>query len=53
VAIVPAVLPALGKRGSEVLLEGGAGLSAGYPDAEYSGKGARIAASREEVFRAE
>jgi len=52
VAIVPAVLPALAKGGLEVLVEAGAGFSAGYPDREYADKGARIAASREELFRA-
>jgi H+-translocating NAD(P) transhydrogenase subunit alpha len=50
VALVPAVLANLGKAGLQVLLETGAGAAAGYPDAEYSDKGANIAASRAEVF---
>jgi NAD(P) transhydrogenase subunit alpha len=50
VALVPTVLANLGKAGLEVLLEAGAGAAAGYPDAEYSNKGAKIAASRAEVF---
>jgi NAD(P) transhydrogenase subunit alpha len=50
VALVPAVLPTLTKAGLQVLLEAGAGAAAGYPDAEYSAKGAQIAASRAEVF---
>jgi NAD(P) transhydrogenase subunit alpha len=51
VALVPAVLPALGKAGLEVVVEANAGLSAGYPDAEYTAKGAKILASRKEVFQ--
>ena len=50
VALVPAVLANLAKAGLQVLLEPGAGAAAGYPDTEYSDKGARIAASRAEVF---
>lgn len=50
VALTPHVLPALGKAGLSVFVEAGAGLEAGYPDAAYSGKGARIAARREELF---
>lgn len=52
VALVPAVVPNLTKAGFEVLVEVGAGAGAGYPDAEYVSKGARIVASRPEVFRA-
>jgi len=52
VALVPAALPALTKTGLEVLIETGAGLDAGYPDAAYREKGARIAARRAEVFSA-
>jgi proton-translocating NAD(P)+ transhydrogenase subunit alpha len=50
VALVPAVLANLAKAGLQVLVEAGAGTAAGYPDAEYSDKGAKIAASRAEVF---
>ena len=50
VALVPAVLANLAKAGLQVLLEPGAGAAAGYPDTEYSDKGAKIAASRAEVF---
>ncbi|MBI2153530.1 MAG: Re/Si-specific NAD(P)(+) transhydrogenase subunit alpha [Candidatus Rokubacteria bacterium] len=52
VALVPAVVPALAKAGWEVLVEAGAGAAAFYPDAAYIEKGARIAASRAEVFAA-
>ncbi len=51
VALVPAVVPTLKKAGLDVLIEKGAGLQAGYPDAEYVEKGARVAASREEIFQ--
>jgi len=51
VALVPAVIPLLAKAGLEVLVEAGAGASAGYPDADYVAKGAKIAADRAEVFR--
>jgi NAD(P) transhydrogenase subunit alpha len=50
VALVPAVIPNLTKAGLEVLVQSGAGLQAGYPDADYVEKGAKLAASREEVF---
>lgn len=52
VALVPAVLPGLAKAGMQVVLESGAGAAAGYPDSEYSAKGAKVAASRAEVFAA-
>jgi NAD(P) transhydrogenase subunit alpha len=51
VALVPGVLPLLAKGGLEVIVETGSGASAGYPDAEYTAKGAKIAADRAEVFR--
>jgi NAD(P) transhydrogenase subunit alpha len=50
VALVPAALPPLVKAGWEVVIEPGAGLEAGFPDAAYAEKGARIAADRAEVF---
>jgi len=52
VALVPLVVPSLTKTGFEVLLEAGAGIAAGYQDAEYVSKGAKIVTSRAEVFRA-
>src|SRR5690348_17673922 len=52
VALVPVVVPNLTKAGFEVLVEAGAGAGAGYPDAEYASKGAKIVASRADVFRA-
>jgi proton-translocating NAD(P)+ transhydrogenase subunit alpha len=50
VALVPAVIPSLKKAGLDILVQAGAGLQAGYPDAEYVEKGARLAPTREEVF---
>jgi len=52
VALVPAVLANLAKAGIQVAIEAGAGAAAGYPDAEYSEKGAKIVGSRAEVFAA-
>jgi NAD(P) transhydrogenase subunit alpha len=43
VAVVPATLQPLAKAGFELLVESGAGDAAGYPDAQYLDKGARIA----------
>src|SRR6266851_1575311 len=52
VALVPAVIPSLVKAGLEIVVEAGAGVEAGYPDADYVAKGAKILAQRAEVFRA-
>ena len=51
VAIVPAAVTGLIKAGLEVLIEKDAGLEAGYTNSEYESKGAKIAATREDVFR--
>lgn len=51
VAIVPGVIPTLAKAGLEVIVEAGAGIEAGYPDREYTEKGAKLVADRAEVFR--
>jgi len=50
VATVPAAVPLLTKAGLEVIVEAGAGAAAGYLDAEYTAKGAKIVASRADVF---
>jgi NAD(P) transhydrogenase subunit alpha len=50
VALVPGVIPTLAKAGLEVVVEAGAGVEAGYPDALYTDKGAKILASRGDVF---
>jgi len=51
VALVPAVIPNLKKAGLEVVVGTGAGALAGYPDAEYVEKGARLIESRAELFQ--
>jgi NAD(P) transhydrogenase subunit alpha len=51
VALVPGVIPNLVKAGLEVVMESGAGTEAGYPDAEYNARGARLLTDRAEVFR--
>src|SRR5467141_267577 len=52
VALVPTVISHLAKAGLEVVIEAGAGVQAGFPDAEYAAKGAKILTNRAEVFRA-
>lgn len=42
VALVPGSIPALVKAGWEVLIEAGAGKSAGFSDAQYIDKGAQV-----------
>src|SRR6516164_2535972 len=51
VALVPAVIPNLTKAGLEVHVETGSGLQAGHPDSEYAAKGAKLVASRGEIFQ--
>jgi NAD(P) transhydrogenase subunit alpha len=51
VALVPAVVLNLAKAGLEVVVESGAGISAGYPDSEYIAKGAKVIADRAELFK--
>ena len=53
VALIPAVIPSYAKAGVEVMVEKGAGLEAGYTDTHYIDKGAKIVATREEIFRAD
>ncbi|HTS35320.1 MAG TPA: Re/Si-specific NAD(P)(+) transhydrogenase subunit alpha [Candidatus Solibacter sp.] len=52
VALVPVVIPNLVKAGLEVVIETGAGEQAGYPDAAYTEKGAKILPDRAAVFSA-
>jgi NAD(P) transhydrogenase subunit alpha len=52
VALVPAVVPTLTKAGFEIHIEAGAGVLAGYPDALYTEKGAKVVADRAAVFGA-
>jgi H+-translocating NAD(P) transhydrogenase subunit alpha len=50
VGLVPMVVPALLKAGFEVVVEAGSGMEAGYPDANYIEKGAKIFPDRAAVF---
>jgi NAD(P) transhydrogenase subunit alpha len=52
VALVPAALANLSKIGLEVIVESGAGVESGYPDADYVAKGAKVISDRAEIFRA-
>jgi len=51
VALIPDSIPMIKKGGHEVLVQAGAGVSAGYPDAAYRDKGAQVIGDRAEVFR--
>ncbi len=50
VALVPMVVPNLVKAGFEVVIEKGAGVEAGYPDALYVEKGAKLLPDRAALF---
>jgi H+-translocating NAD(P) transhydrogenase subunit alpha len=50
VALTPVVVPMLGKAGLEVVVESGAGETAGYLDAQYQEKGAKILSDRNAIF---
>jgi NAD(P) transhydrogenase subunit alpha len=50
VALVPDVIPSLTKVGWQVLVEAGAGQSAGFTDADYQAKGAEIVGDRGSAF---
>jgi len=52
VALVPAMIPQLAKAKLEVIVEAGAGIESGFPDADYAAKGAKVVAERAAVFAA-
>ena len=52
VALVPGVVGSLTKASLEVVIEAGAGASAGFEDGAFEEKGARVVGSRSEVFAA-
>jgi NAD(P) transhydrogenase subunit alpha len=52
VGLVPMVVPSLTKAGLEVVIQAGSGMDAGYPDAQYIEKGAKIVPDRAAVFSA-
>jgi NAD(P) transhydrogenase subunit alpha len=50
VALTPANMAVLAKIGLQVIVERGAGVAAGFPDADYESAGARLVADRSAVF---
>ncbi len=50
VAIVPRTVEVLAKMGMAVMIESGAGFDAGYPDDQYTSRGAKLA-SRADIFK--
>ena len=52
VGLVPSVVPNLSKAGLQVVVQSGAGIEAGYPDADYLAAGAKVLPARAEVFQA-
>ncbi len=52
VALVPGDLPALIKLGLDVVIQAGAGVAAGFPDHQYTERGATIHATRAAIFAA-
>jgi len=50
VALTPVVIRMLAKAGLEVAIEAGSGVAAGYPDAQYQEKGAKVLPDRAAVF---
>jgi len=51
VALTPAVLSPLSKKGIEVVVQQDAGREAGYLDRDFTDKGATIVTTRQEVFQ--
>jgi NAD(P) transhydrogenase subunit alpha len=47
VALTPKVFDVLKKLNAEVWIEAGAGVEAGFPDADYAAKGAHVASANE------
>jgi NAD(P) transhydrogenase subunit alpha len=53
VALVPGEVKSLRKAELEIVVESGAGVAAGFPDADFEAAGARISADVAEVFGAD
>lgn len=53
VALIPANIPQLAKAGMSVLIESGAGVAAGFGDAQYEEKGATVTTDRGAIFAAD
>jgi len=51
VAMIPEVAGRLKAKGVDFVLETGAGVAAGFPDAEYVDRGVTVLATRSEVFQ--
>lgn len=51
VALLPSAAYQLARRGHQVLVERGAGVGSGYPDAEYEKAGAELSDRHEAVFQ--
>ena len=51
VALIPALVPTLTKAGLRVTVEAGAGISAGFLDTDYAGKGADVVADRAKLLK--
>lgn len=52
VAMTPRAMETLATSGAGFVIEAGAGEEAGFPDADYAARGAKVAAGRAEVFAA-
>jgi NAD(P) transhydrogenase subunit alpha len=50
VALIPAAIAALTKAKLSIVIETGAGVEAGFADADYSAAGVQVMASRDDVF---
>jgi alanine dehydrogenase len=50
VAMLPVGVEELTRRGHQVLIEHGAGLGSGIPDADYAANGAELVATSKEIF---
>ncbi len=51
VSMIPVGVEELTKAGCRVLIQSGAGLGSGIPDAQYAEQGAEIVASGEDVWK--
>jgi alanine dehydrogenase len=51
VALLPSAAYQLIKRGHQVLVETGAGIGSGYPDADYTQAGAKLVKEPKKIFR--
>ncbi len=52
VALIPSAVPALVKAGVDVQVEAGAGSASGHSDSDYEKQGAKVVATRSELFAA-